>query len=247
MFLSISEGGTISLVGVFDWILKTFHLGGTNAWYWVLSITAALLCMVIPYLLGSVNPAILLSRKYGVGDIRKLGDGNPGSMNMLVVYGGRAWLLTFLSEVGLSLAACLTGLLLWGSWGVALAGFFVVFGHMFPAFHKFNGGRGLCVMMTAVLVISPVSFVILSVVLIVVTIGLRMLSFGTLTTALLCPIILNSIHLGLFKFADISPVTTLLTAGFVVFAHRENIKRIVAGKEPKIDVKWLWARLRGKV
>lgn len=208
----------------------------------IVNLIAALLCMILPYLLGSINPAILYSRNVWRRDIRTMGSGNADAANMLMSNGRKTALLVLACDVCKALAASLLGLLLWGFNGRALAGFFVLFGHMFPAFHKFVGGKGVLVWSVTVLALEPITFVILLVILAIGAIGTRMFSFGALLAAIMYPLILKAFY----PNPDLSIAMAVLTAMTFFFVYRESIKRILKAREDKFELRAVWDKLRGR-
>jgi len=219
-----------------DHIIRTTNstdLGVAGA----INIVGALLCMLLPYLLGSINPAILISKRMSGEDIRAWGNGDAGTDNMLRVYGRGAALATFLCDFGKGTAAVWIGRLIWGVNGGALAGFFILFGHMFPLFHRFKGGKGIVCLAAVVLTLNPITFAFLTIIFLVGTLGTRMVSFGSVMTALLYPLILNA-----FANQGLNVAMAVITAVFVAFMHRENLKRMREGKEEKLDLAALFGR-----
>ena len=135
-----------------------------------------LLCvLLIAYLLGSINSAILFSRLIYHEDIRTKGSGNAGMTNMLRSYGKNAALLTLFGDLGKTVIALLiaasvfgfnymNGIAIGGLTGLGecyLAGLFAVLGHVFPIYYKFKGGKGVLVTSTMALVLTPVPFALL--------------------------------------------------------------------------------------
>lgn len=221
-----------------DWIIHTYFsndFSGAAA----VNLVGALMCMVLPYLLGSINPAILISKRMSGEDIRAWGNGDAGTDNMLRVYGKGAAIATFACDFAKGMAAVWLGRLLWEVNGGALAGFFVLFGHMFPLFHRFKGGKGIVCLSAVVLTLSPISFGFLALIFLVGTIGTRMVSFGSVMTALLYPLILNA-----FANRGLNVAMAVITAVFVTFMHRENLKLMREGKEEKLDLAALFGRTK---
>ncbi len=237
MMLAATESVSIEKTwNLVDWLVTTFCsdsalIGG------VINIFGALLCMVVPYLLGSLLPAVWISKRLYGTDVRDYGSGNAGCANLLRVYGKKAALLDLAAEFVLVSAAVWFGRLIWEVNGGALAGFFVVFGGMYPAFFRLRGGKGGTALLMAALVISPLTALILFVIFLIGTIGTRMVSFGTCMTALLYPLILTA-----FANRGLNGAMAVITACFVVYGHRENLKRMRAGKELKLEL----SRLFGK-
>ena len=214
-----------------DWICSKYSLNET--WCAVLLFAGALLCIVIPYLLGSINPAILISKMLYHDDIRNHGSGNAGSTNMLRTYGKKAAAMTILLDFGKAILAVVLGHLLLGANGEAIAGLFVGFGHMFPIFYRFRGGKGVACFAMVGFVIHPLVFVGLIAVFLVVTIGTRYVSLGSVMAALLYPFLIKwfspapaSLHMAMGGLATI----------LVVWMHRENLKRIWNNEESKLDI-----------
>lgn len=196
-----------------------------------LFVVAALLCIVLPYLMGSINPAILISRFVYHDDIRTHGSGNAGTTNMLRTFGTKAAVCTLLCDFGKAILATLLGRLLFGEMGQSLAGFFVGFGHMFPIFYRFKGGKGVACFAMVGLVIHPLVFVGLLTVFLIVLIGTKFVSLASVMAAFMFPFLMEA-------FAGDQSLTVamaVLATCFVVFMHRENLKRIWNHEESKID------------
>ena len=115
-----------------------------------ITIGGILLCIIIPYLLGSINFGVIISRKEYGDDVRTHGSGNAGATNMLRTYGVKAAVLTMAGDMLKAVVAVGLGYLIVGTnvqltdpetgdlfrykdqFGAAIAGFFVMMGHMFP-------------------------------------------------------------------------------------------------------------------
>ena len=114
-----------------------------------MKILAVLLAIVVPYLVGGINPAIVLSNLIYHRDIRQCGSKNPGFTNFKRVFGGKIAWLVFVLDIAKSVAVCLLGGWLFGrafgqhQLGVAFAGLFVMLGHCFPLYFHFRGGKAV--------------------------------------------------------------------------------------------------------
>ena len=148
----------------------------------------AMLCIVIPYLLGSINPAILISKLVYRDDIRRHGSGNAGSTNMLRTYGTKAAVFTMLLDFLKAILATVIGTLLLGYNGMAIGGLFVGVGHMFPAYYKLKGGKGVACFAMVGLVMHPFVFLALLVTFLIVAIGTRFVSLASVTAAFMFPL-----------------------------------------------------------
>ncbi len=211
----------------------------------LLMIGLALVLILCAYLIGSLNFAVIISRlKYGQ-DIRNFGSGNGGSTNMLRTYGRKMGALTLLCDMLKAAVACTVGCLLLGlTVGGYLAAFFCMLGHMFPVYYKFKGGKGVAVAAASMLMLNPAVFAIILVCFLVIVGGTKYVSLGSVMCALLYPVFLKSMNDVLFPYLYALGVTKIgpdvlfavLIAVFVVFMHRENIKRLIAGTESKVSL-----------
>lgn len=235
----------VRLFNLVDWIIMRFHLTENIPLFVTTYLVGALLCIVVPYLLGSINPAILISKTVYHEDIRQFGSGNAGSTNMLRTYGKKAALATFLLDLFKAALACFFGLLVWEMNGLGIAGFFVIFGHMYPVFEKFKGGKGVACLCVVVLITSiftnamwipfvPFTFLILLLFFVVIVVGTRYVSLGSVFCAFLYPVLLRSLS---GPRAGLCPAMAVLSAIFVIYKHKENMIRIWNRKESQISFK----------
>ena len=213
------------------YLIVKWNLGESSPARVALVVGGALLCMIVPYLLGSVNPAVIISKIFYREDVRNHGSGNAGSTNMLRTYGKKAAVATLLCDLAKAAAAYWFGFAMLGINGAAIAGFFVVFGHMFPVFHRFRGGKGVACLAAVVLCTSPLTFAILLGIWLIIALGTRFVSLASVMAALLYPLILRAFT---GASAGLSVAMAVLSAVFVVFRHKENLKRLYHGTETKL-------------
>lgn len=213
---------------LYSWILSRF---GQSTAMDICYLAFAFLCMVIPYCLGSINPAIILSKRLYRDDVRTHGSGNAGSTNMMRTYGTKAAAVTFLLDMLKTVLSIVIGLLLIGPIGMSIAGFFAVFGHMFPIWYKFKGGKGVVCCLTVALVISPWTALCSVGVFVIVLIGTKMVSMASVMAAFLYPIFMHAFSPRFPLGVAMAVVETV----FIVFMHRENLKRIWNYEERKVD------------
>lgn len=215
------------------YLVDRFGMTAGETRYAVVTIACALSCVIIPYLIGSINPAILISRFVYHDDVRKYGSGNAGSTNMLRTYGKKAALATFLCDWGKAVAAYFFGALIWGVEGCAIAGFFVAFGHMYPVFYRFRGGKGIACLAMIALLSSPITFLILLAIFLVVFIGTKYVSLASIMSAMFYPLVLNA-FIPTYDFPW-TVAMAVLGATFAILRHSENIRRLWNGKETKTE------------
>lgn len=216
---------------VYQRLVRHFELEGTAKA--LVFLAGVLLCIAVPYLLGSLNPAIVFSKLIYRDDIRNHGSGNAGTTNMLRTFGLKAAALTLICDFLKAILAVWFGLLIMGSvGGTSIAGFFVVFGHLFPVFYRFKGGKGVACAAMVALAIEPWIFVFLLLIFLVVAIGTRYVSLASIMCALFYPLLFRA-------FAGDVPFSILMAfmiMAFVLFMHRENFKRIQNRTESKLDL-----------
>lgn len=197
----------------------------------VIVVVAALLCMVLPYLIGSINPAILICKRIWGKDIRDYGNGDADFNNVWGACGRKYGLLVMVLDFLKATAAVWLGIVLFESIGGALAGFFVIFGHMFPIFHGLRGGKGMICLAGVVLTLNWLTFLVLLVIFFIGLIGTKLLPFASVMTALLYPLILNA-----FANRGLNVAMAVITTVFIVYTNRKNLSRMREGKEPKTEL-----------
>lgn len=191
----------------------------------------AVLCIVIPYLLGSINPAILISKLFYHDDIRRHGSGNAGSTNMLRTYGTKAAVFTMLLDFLKAIVATLLGTFLLGYNGMAIGGLFVGVGHMFPIFYKFKGGKGVACFAMVGLVMHPLVFLALLATFLIVAIGTRFVSMASVTAAFMFPLYVRAF----VPHNNLCMASAVIAACLVMYMHRENLERIWNHKEARLE------------
>jgi len=186
-----------------------------------------LLSLLAGYLLGSIPFGVLLTRLTGAGDLRAIGSGNIGATNVLRT--GRKGLaaLTLILDGLKGAAAVWLASAMWpGHEPIAAAG--ALFGHLYPVWLRFRGGKGVATMFGVMAALHwPSSLVYAAVWIGALLIG-RYSSVAGILAALSAPV--GAALLGRFDL-----VLMYLAFGlFIAWKHRTNIERLIAGTEPKI-------------
>ena len=189
------------------------------------------------YLVGSVSFAVVVSKLFGLPDPHSYGSGNPGATNVLRTGNKVAAALTLAGDAGKGALAVLLAYRLGVSWGdaslatagVALA---VFLGHAYPVFHRFSGGKGVSTAAGVAFALSwPLGLSLLGVWL-AFALLFRLSSLASLAAAAAAP------PLGLYFIGNWPEAWALFPiASLLIWRHRANIKRLVAGQEPKIGGK----------
>lgn len=214
---------------------------------WTLPVILCLILgAVIGYLLGSINWAIIITRLFGKGDIRKYGSGNAGMTNVLRTVGKTAAVLTLLGDFCKGILSVLIIRLLLhvfaGVDGFVLADYIVAFsallGHLFPVYYGFKGGKGILVSAGAMLILSPWSLLICLTAFLILACTTRYISVGSIAAGIVFPFanalvsFLQSGAIGWDKVLYALPISIL-----VIFMHRQNIQRLITHTENKVSFK----------
>ncbi|MBT5624935.1 MAG: glycerol-3-phosphate 1-O-acyltransferase PlsY [Proteobacteria bacterium] len=191
------------------------------------------LSAIAGYLIGSISSAVIVSRLMGLPDPRQEGSGNPGATNVLRLGGKLAAALTLIGDIlkgaiPVLIAASLTA----EPMAIALAGAGSFFGHLFPVFFGFKGGKGVATALGVFLAINP--FIALSLALTWLTIAIifRFSSLAAIISSASAPL-----WAWWFDSSDVYIVLAFALAIILVWRHTENIKRLIAGTESKIGKK----------
>ncbi len=211
----------------------------TSIALWII-VALALLGAVIAYLLGGLNFAIIISKYKFKDDIRRFGSGNAGMTNMLRTYGKAAAAFTLLGDMAKAALSVLIGTLLAGEAGAYIAGLACVLGHSFPCYYGFKGGKGIVVTATMLLCLEPLVFLILFVLFALIVLSTKYLSLGSIIGMLIYPLLLNRMYPflnGGVQEGAVAAIVSILNTVLVIWLHRENIKRLMDGKENKFSLK----------
>lgn len=186
------------------------------------------LVAALAYLLGSVPFGMVMAWLFGLGDLRQVGSGNIGATNVLRTGNKLAAALTLIGDAGKGGAAVLIARALVGEDAAQVAGLAAFFGHLFPVFLVFRGGKGVATFLGVLLALAwPVGLACCAVWLAVAA-AFRYSSLAALGAALSAP--LWGLALGRPDIVGLA----IALAALVVVTHRTNIRRLGAGTEPKI-------------
>jgi glycerol-3-phosphate acyltransferase PlsY len=193
-------------------------------------LAAPLLSLLLGYLLGSIPFGVLLTRAGGAGDLRAIGSGNIGATNVLRT--GRKGLaaLTLVLDGAKGAVAILLVQAIWpGNEGLAAVG--ALLGHLYPVWLRFHGGKGVATLFGIMIALHWPSSIVYA----VAWLGLlgltRYSSVAGMSAAFSAPV--AAALLGRFDLA-------ILYLGFgllVVWKHRANLERLLAGTEPRVGAK----------
>lgn len=190
--------------------------------------------VVLSYLLGSLVGSLIVGKLYGSVDIRTQGSGNAGSTNALRTQGKSFALWVLVIDAGKGIVAAGVLPLLFSShhalpfeWSAVACGAAAILGHVFPVFFRFRGGKGFATFLGVLLMLSWPALIVALVVWAVTLMLSGYVALSTLLAAWSVPVyavIVRGPASALFWFG-------LALALFLMFTHRSNIQRLIAGEE----------------
>lgn len=220
--------------------------------------------MIIAYLIGSLNPAIIITHFTTGKDIRTMGSGNAGFTNVLRSVGTGPAVATIVCDYIKGISAVLIGWWIFSAltvtndvapleyviYGRYLAGLFVMIGHSFPIYYGFKGGKSVVTANALMLVVDWRVFLMILAVFLIIFFATKLISLGSVAGAALYPVFtlivtyfmdylpyLGTVNELRFRFVLISTGCALLVGAIVIFRHTDNIKRLFNGEEKKIRAK----------
>ena len=227
-------------------------------------IIRTLATIIIAYLLGSLNPAIMITKLKTGKDIRTMGSGNAGFTNVLRSVGKGPAIATIVCDYLKGIIAVLIGWWLFSTltvtnevspieyvkYGRYLAGLFVILGHSFPIFYGFKGGKSVVTANALMLVVDWRVFLMIVASFLIIFFITKLISLGSIACAMLYPFYTLIITyfcdylpaLGTenelrFRFVLISTACAFLVGAIVIFRHKDNLKRLFNGEEKRIKAK----------
>ena len=198
---------------------------------------------IVSYLIGSISFSVLISKKMAGFDVREKGSKNAGSTNVLRTVGKRAAAITLVCDILKGVIAIIIAFIV-GKIAkdinpallVQIAAICVVVGHTFPIFFKFKGGKGVATSLGIILLLNWQIGLICLVFALILMILTRMVSLGSISAAILFPVLTIFITENYLVPGNYI-VFGILLAAFVVYNHRANVKRILTGTENKLSFK----------
>jgi len=197
---------------------------------YAITVWTVIACIVIGYLLGNIQTAIIVSRAYYHDDVRNHGSGNAGSTNMVRVYGYGPGAITFAGDFIKAFLGVLLGQLVAGQIGGYIAGLFVVVGHCWPVFDGFRGGKGVASSYSIAIFTFPLGA--LGAILIG---GVILLIGKKMSIMSLAAMLIFFFAVLIFQLANLPLVILAGLLTVVVFVrHTENIQRLIHGEEQRL-------------
>ncbi|MEA2109556.1 MAG: glycerol-3-phosphate 1-O-acyltransferase PlsY [Pseudomonadota bacterium] len=192
--------------------------------------TVVIFLLIAAYLIGSIPCGILVSKFLGTPDPRLQGSGNIGATNISRIGGKKAGVVTLIGDALKGAAPALAGIWLAPEtpYIAGLAGLAAFLGHLYPIFLGFKGGKGIATALGIFLILTPWAIAIEIILFSVIMLTVRIVSVGSLAAALTIPVCIC-----LLSYPKAYVLSALVIAILTIYKHRENLKRLVAGQEPK--------------
>ncbi|HOK08665.1 MAG TPA: glycerol-3-phosphate 1-O-acyltransferase PlsY [Candidatus Hydrogenedens sp.] len=194
--------------------------------YWIYPVA-----ILIGYVLGSVPTGLWIGIVFYKKDIRKFGSGNIGATNAFRVLGKIPGIISLAIDVLKGFIPVLLAKLILVNYPYLplMVGISAIFGHLFSIFLLFKGGKGVATGTGVYLALAPIPTLIAGIVFLVMAFSTRMVSVGSITSAIALAILVSIIHSNDVIFV----IITLSIAILVIYKHRSNIQRIIRGEENK--------------
>ncbi|MGZ5786230.1 MAG: glycerol-3-phosphate 1-O-acyltransferase PlsY [Ramlibacter sp.] len=201
-----------------------------------------LVATLAAYLVGSLSFAVIVSRAMGLKDPRTFGSKNPGATNVLRSGNKAAAIVTLLLDALKGFVPVFAVRWFGKDFGlddgtVAMVGLAAFLGHLWPVFFRFQGGKGVATFIGVVSGIHPLLGVATGTTWLIIAFFFRYSSLASLVSAAFAPAyyLLGD---GIQWYADASVATALFVmAMLLAYRHRENINRLLQGKESRLGAK----------
>ncbi len=193
-----------------------------------------ILCTLLGYFIGGINPAYIISRIKGF-DIRDKGSGNAGASNVAITIGKKAGLFTAVFDILKAAAAALIAYYLFPQINFAkiLSGAACIIGHIYPVLMKFHGGKGLACLAGTIVAYSPIVFILLLCIEAVLAFTIDYVCVVPITGSVLFTLVYALISGDSAGTLILSAVTIV-----ILFKHIQNLRRIQNGTEAHISFLW---------
>lgn len=207
----------------------------------------AVLTVILAYLLGSINFAVIFSKIFMKKDVREMGSGNAGTTNIMRTGGFKLGAITFLGDVLKGFVACFIGKSVfantvengeaWAVYGAFICGLACMLGHVFPIYFQFKGGKGIA---TSVGIFAVCCWPAIVIGLTVFALGVfltRIVSVSSIAAAVTvvgCSMIFHYINDPALFWPQ--AILAIAMGVLVIAKHSENIKRLINGTEKKLTI-----------
>ena len=203
---------------------------------------ASVVATLAAYLIGSLSFAVIVSRAMGLSDPRTYGSGNPGATNVLRSGSKPAAIVTLLLDAAKGWLPVMLVKWFGPAWDLsegtqALAGLAAFLGHLYPVFFAFKGGKGVATAVGVLLAFQPLLALATLLTFAIIVFFTRYVSLASMVAAVFAPAY-YLIGDGVAWTASGAKTLALIAMGLLlIWRHRENIQRLLAGTESKLGQK----------
>lgn len=193
-----------------------------------------IICFILGYLVGTVNPSYFFALKKGF-DIRKKGSGNAGASNAFITMGKSVGVLCIFLDILKAYGIIELSIYLFSDepYAFVVTACACILGHIFPFYMKFRGGKGLACIGGALLAYSPLAFFIVLLVEAVIAFSIDYICVVPISASVVLPILYGIIE------RDIIGMLCLMSVGaIIIWRHKENLIRIKNGTELHLSFIW---------
>ena len=184
----------------------------------------------LAYLIGAIPVGFLVARLFGGGDIRRSGSGNIGATNVLRTLGKLPAIVTLLGDIAKGyLAVSVARALVPARWGAAAGAVLAIVGNCWPVFLRFRGGKGVATGFGAFLALTPLATAPTVLVWLAVTASFRYVSLASIMACVCLPV-----GVVLLGYPPPSIAAAAAAAIIIIGRHRENLRRLARGSEPRL-------------
>ncbi len=195
--------------------------------------------ILLSYVLGSVPFAIIISRLMGLEDPRRFGSGNPGATNVLRTGNKKAAVLTLIGDAAKGWLAVILAAYVSQAYGLPIAvtaacAVAAFLGHVYSCFLKFKGGKGVATAMGVLLALEPWLALAVAGSWLVIAYASRYSSLASVTAATLAPLYYVMGGNAIWRMYPSVAFAILVIGAVVLYRHKQNISRLIQGKEGRI-------------
>jgi acyl phosphate:glycerol-3-phosphate acyltransferase len=191
----------------------------------------AILLILFSYLIGSISTGVVLSKLFGQGNLQKEGSKNIGATNVSRLMGKKWGIITLLGDMVKGMIPIGIGWWLFGfkddaTIVICLTALAAFLGHLFPVYLRFKGGKGVATALGIFALIGPKALLISIPLFILVVLLWKYVSLGSIVASGTFPFLLI-----LFGYDNFTVFLSVIIASAVILKHRENIRRLIKGRE----------------
>lgn len=191
-----------------------------------------LLPAILSYLVGSIPFSFLTAKYFGGIDIRNYGSGNTGATNVFRTLGKKSGAVAFSGDFLKGFISVILIKVFIGMDVAVICAVFAVIGHCYPIFLGFKGGKGVATTAGTIFALYPlIGFILFTTGILIIIIS-RIVSLASILAALMFPIISL-----LFNTHEYFIIYSIALSLLVIYRHKSNISRLIAGRESKISFK----------